>query len=212
MILKEPLQWETVKTLVERYELEKLGRSAEQLQKYNDFKKKMRENNIDLATHLFITTLKWLPPHADIHMTPEEAVKLIKPEDTRPFCNPHDVCITLNDFPYYIAGKTLHMLVWVKFPMDPDPNSPIGDIDNSMKDIIEQYVRATFVKHAGVNRDDLIWWKNYAAIQSIKTIPHVHVLVNLENDTDGTIERNLRSLLGSPGVMLDYNDPLEGKL
>lgn len=212
MILEEPLQWETVKKLVDQYDLEKLGRSAEQLQKYHDFKAQMREKNIDLATHLFISTLKWLPPDADIHMPPSEAVKLIKPEDTRPFCNPHDVCITLNDFPYYIAGRTLHMLVWVKFPMDPDPASPIGDIDDSMKAIIERYIRATFVEHAGVNRDDIIWWKNYAAIQSIKTIPHVHVLVNLDNDTEGVVEKNLRKLIGTPGVMLNYNELMEGKL
>lgn len=212
MILDKPLSWEELKEIVSRYELAKLGRSAEQLQKYNDFRDQMKEAHIDLATRLFITTLKWLPQDADIHMSAEEAVRLIKPEDTRPFCNPHDVCITLNDFPYSIEGKTLHFLVWVKFPMNPDPESEIGDIDDSMKQIIEKYVDLTFVQRAHVNRENLIWWKNYTLIQSIKSIPHVHVLVNLSNDYDGECESNVRSLLGTPGVMFKYNNTIEGKL
>lgn len=96
--------------------------------------------------------------------------------------------------------------------MLPDPNSEIGDIDDDTKRIIEKYVCKTFVDYVGLSRDQIIWWKNYTKIQSIKAIPHVHVLVNLDDDHDGKLEKKLRSLIGTPGVLFDYHTPDNSKL
>jgi hypothetical protein len=212
MILEKPFAWKEVQHIVDTYQLEKLGRSESQLQDYHDFKAKLEARNVNIATNLIIHSLHWLPNTTDERLSPQEALKLIKYEDPKPFCNPNDVFITLNDFPYYIKERTLHLLVWVKFPMLPDINSEIGDIDKETKEIIEKYVNLTFVKKLNISRDNLIWWKNYTKIQSIKSIPHIHVLVNLDDDYDGQRERKVLGLLGTAGVMFSYPDPNESKL
>ncbi|KAG0684520.1 hypothetical protein C6P40_002696 [Pichia californica] len=212
MLLKDPLTWNEIKKLVEDYDLEKLGRSQTQLISYQNFKKMMMKKNVSLTTNLMINTMHWLPPETDIHLSTEEAVDLIKYKDPRPFANPDDTFISVNKFPYYIKERTLHLLVWVKFPMLPDPNSEIGDIDDKMKQTIENYIQLNFVQKLGIKRDHLIWWKNYASIQSIKSIPHVHVLVNLEDDIDGSVQKNLDTIIGTGGLTLDYLDSTNCKL
>lgn len=212
MLLEKPLEWNDIKQLVDNYDLEKLGRSQTQLKSYDDFKKLMKEKNISMTTNLFINTMHWLPKDTDIHLPSTEAVKMIKCKDSRPFADPDDTFISINRFPYYIKEHTLHLLIWVKFPMEPDPNSEIGDIDNHMKQLIEKYINLTFIKKLGIKRDHIIWWKNYAKIQSIKSIPHVHVLINLEDDFDGSIEKRIINVIGTSGVMIDYSDPQNCKL
>lgn len=211
-VLKEPLTWNQLTHYIESYQLDKLGRSKEQLQAYRNFKKEMAQKNISITTNLMINEMHWLPKDTDPHLSSDEAVKLIKYNDPRPFANPGDVFIALNKFPYYIKEKTIHLLVWVKFPMLPDPKSEIGDIDDHTKAIIEKYIHKTFVQNLGIRRDHLVWWKNYTRIQSIKAIPHIHVLINLENDTNGSLEKKLMSMLGTAGVMLDYPSNEDPKL
>ncbi len=216
MSLDKPLTWEQVTHIVDTYELDKLGRSPEELSRYRTFKKSLNAQNIGITTNLLKNVLHWIPPETDIHLSDPDAVNLVKYDDARPFANPNDVKITLNDFPYFIANKTDHFVVWIKFPMPPDPNSEIGDIDEKTKGLIEKYIQLTFVQREGIKREHIIWWKNYTIIQSIKSIPHVHVLVNLDDDVDGSKESNLRKLIGTPGVMFDYaettNSSLQTKL
>lgn len=212
MSLEHPLSWNDVFEIVKSYHLDKLGRSHEDLEDYRNFKKSLEAQKIGITTNLLIKVLKWLPPDTDMHIPDSESVKLVKYNDPRPFADERDTFITLNDFPYYISNKTLHMLVWIRFPMLPDPNSEIGDIDDDTKRIIEKYVCKTFVDYVGLSRDQIIWWKNYTKIQSIKAIPHVHVLVNLDDDHDGKLEKKLRSLIGTPGVLFDYHTPDNSKL
>lgn len=201
--LEKPLQWNEVKEIVSEYRLEELGRSPEGLKEYHNFKASMQAKGISLTTNIFINTLHWLPVDTDPHLSTEEAVKRINYTDPRLFANPNDTCITLNDFPYWIKEPTIHLLVWVRSPMPPDPNSEIGDIDNQTKKLIEEYVQETFVKGSGIDRDDIIWWKNYTKIQSIKSIPHVHVLIKTE---DKRVEEKARALVGTPGATLKYDD------
>lgn len=204
MSLKDPLTWENVVSIVKSYNLDKLGRSVDQLQKYHDFKDKLASEGVDITTNLLINALHWLPETTDHSISGPEAVSRIHCQDPRSFCNPNDVTITVNDFPYFIKERTLHLLVWVKFPMLPDPTSVIGDISTATKAIIQKYIDLTFHDYLKVPENDLIWWKNYTIIQSIKTIPHIHVLINLDNDHNGTMESSVRSLIGSSGVMFSY--------
>lgn len=206
MSLDKPLTWDQVAHIVETYTLDQLGRSVKELQRYRAFKQSLDSQNIGLTTNLLQKVLHWIPEDVDVHTPDSEAVKLVKYDDPTPFSNENDVKITLNDFPYYIEGKTLHFLIWIKFPMPPDPNSDIGDIDDSTKALIEQYVQRTFVEKHHINRKNIVWWKNYTIIQSIKSIPHVHVLVNLDDDDNlGSKEAELRTLIGTAGVMLHSN-------
>lgn len=212
MSLREPLTWNKVAYLIKTYELDKLGRSESQLQAYHDFKSDMASKNIDLTTNLLINTMHWLPSTTDIHMTSADSLKLITYKDPRPFANTEDVYISMNEFPYFIKEKTLHLLIWVKFPMPPDPTSEIGDIDDNTKAVIDKYIRRNFIEILGIPGDKLLWWKNYTVVQSIKTIPHIHVLVNLDGDVNKTLERKTLGLVGTSGAVLTYFDTEDCKL
>lgn len=206
MSLEKPLTWENVVNIVESYHLDRLGRSVDQLQKYHDFKNTLTLKGIDMTTNLLLNTLHWLPENTDPFISGPEAISLIHCLDPRPFCNPKDVTIILNDFPYFIKERTIHLLIWVKFPMLPDPKSDIGDISPETKGIIQKYINLTFYDHLKIPKNDLVWWKNYTLIQSIKTIPHVHVLINLDKDFSGEMEARVRGLIGQSGVMFSYPD------
>ena len=212
MSLEKPLTWSQITHLVKTYQLERLGRSQSQLKSYHDFKEQMAQQGICLTTNLLVNTMHWLPADTDIRLPAEEAVQRVTYKDARLFAAAEDVYISINEFPYYIQERTLHLLVWVRSPMPPDPASDIGDIDSTTKETIERYVMATFVRKAGVPRDHLVWWKNYTKIQSIKAIPHVHVLINLADDVDGELERKARAMIGTAGVVLSYGESQEAKL
>jgi hypothetical protein len=59
--------------------------------------------------------------------------------------------------------------------------------------MIESYVHQTFVRGLGLSSDDVLWFKNYAALQSVRELEHFHVLLN--NVADGKLD----SLLGASG-------------
>lgn len=207
VLLNEPLTWLQIYNLVSSYDLEKLGRSKSQTEAYKTFKTNMRNNNVDITTNLLIETLHWLPKDTLPSTSSEKAMQQVKYNNPIPFADPDDVYITINRFPYYIKEHTLHLLIWVKFPMNPDPESPIGDISSEMKKTIELYIQKTFVEFLGIRRDHIIWWKNYAALQSVKSLPHIHCLINLDDDQDGKLENKIHTIVGKSGIMINSLEP-----
>lgn len=206
-IRAQPIPWNQLQEIVKSNELDFLGRSKEQETIYYAFKHNLKAKQYDLVTNLLIHSLQWVPNDLDPRTDSQEAMKLIAYKDERPFADAEDVKIIWNDFPYYYAEPVAHVCVWVKFPMPEDPNSSIGDIDTQMKYTIERYIWGTFCDKLGIDRNDLVWWKNYTALQSIRVLPHVHVAVRLNKDK--LKERISDELIGKEGVLLQYP---QGKL
>jgi hypothetical protein len=66
-----------------------------------------------------------------------------------PFQDPADLKILWNDWPYGIDPKIVHLVVWTKFELEEDPNSPTGDLSARARREIEDFVDKTFSAHVG---------------------------------------------------------------
>lgn len=187
--------WPEVQDIVAANVLEAFARSKPANDKYLAFKKHLRMQGTTVFRYLLTHTLKWRL---------EEEVKDLKDseitvtESGSPlFSNASDLKVVMNDFPYYFRDDVAHLCVWTKRPILADPESPRGDISAETRALIERYVRKTFVEALGIPRDRLVWFRNWDAIQSVREISHIHVVVK------GMTQEQLSAVLGGPGVPLD---------
>ncbi|GMG21071.1 unnamed protein product [Ambrosiozyma monospora] len=197
---RTPISFSMAKDLVNSDSLDCFYRSEQVLFDYHRYKCEMQKNGIDSTTDLLVNHLQWAPDSS--MQLPSKYIldQLVHYKDARPFANKDDMIITKNLFPYYFKGNVTHLCVWLKSPMLPDPNSSVGDISIHDKQLIEAYINETFVKWLGVPREDLIWFKNWTELQSIRPIPHIHVII--KNLTKEQFDRVIRT----PGVPLQYNN------
>lgn len=56
--------------------------------------------------------------------------------------NQADLSLKFNDWPYGVDPNIVHLVVWVKFAFDEDPET--GDLTPEHRRLIEQYVSKTF--------------------------------------------------------------------
>lgn len=64
-------------------------------------------------------------------------------------------------------------MVWTKASIETCP--PLGDLTPESRRLIEEFVRSRF--NSLVGDDNVLWFKNWASIQSVRAVEHVHVLV-----------------------------------
>lgn len=200
--------WEEVKEIVRDNKLEKFARSLQQTENYHNFKAQLQKNHTSVFKHLLSNELKWYEPKDNGGVSWDEVVRngipdnqiVINPASYKLFSNPADLKIVPNHFPYYFEDDVMHMCVWTKLRIDPDEASPIGDISPATREIIEKYVCKTFVDEMGIDRENIVWFKNWEALQSVKTISHLHVLVK------GMTETQLELVLYQPGEVLTPSD------
>jgi hypothetical protein len=81
-------------------------------------------------------------------------------------------------------------VVWTKVPIptlaEPNPNA--GDITPEARKLISNFVERTFSQHLGA--DNVLWFKNWASIQSVPSVGHIHVLLR------GVSDEFLTSIVG----------------
>ena len=84
----------------------------------------------------------------------------------------------------------MHLVAWTKAFIstiqEPDPKA--GDITPESRVLISDFVQHTFTQHLGA--ENVLWFKNWASIQSVRSVEHIHVLVR------GTSDEFLESVLG----------------
>lgn len=200
--------WEEVKDIVGENRLEKFARSLHQTENYHRFKAQLQKNHTTIFKHLLINELKWYDPKENGGMSWDEVVRnevpdnqiVISPASYKLFTHKDDLKIVPNHFPYYFEDDVMHMCVWTKLRIEPDETSPIGDISPATREIIEKYVCKTFVDGMGIDRENLVWFRNWEALQSVKTISHLHVLVK------GMTETQIELVLYKPGEVLTPSD------
>ncbi|GMG21070.1 unnamed protein product [Ambrosiozyma monospora] len=203
---KIPMTFDMVKDIVAAGEITKLYRSEAGLSQYHKFKSEMKAKGINVTTNLLINKLFWVPKSTPQTLPPDYVIdNLVHYTDARPFANKNDIIVTPNSFPYYLTDNLSHLCVWIKSPMLPDPKSDIGDISVHDKHLIEEYINETFVKWLGISRENIVWFKNWASLQSVKSIPHVHVIVK------DLSKEQYDKVVNTPGVPLNYT-VLESKL
>lgn len=98
-----------------------------------------------------------------------------------PFADPADFKILRNDWPYGVSDGITHLVVWLKNRMDVDWSRD-GDLTDASRALVENYVKKTFtdrVRAAGFEdaEDRVMWFKNWAALQSVRGMDHIHILL-----------------------------------
>lgn len=98
------------------------------------------------------------------------------PNSPVPFEDASDYCILVNDWPYGLGEGILHIVVWSRAPIETDQKT--GDVTDLSRARIQDFVKQTFMDRLGDDgKDRVMWFKNWVALQSVRNLEHIHVLV-----------------------------------
>ncbi|RDA89746.1 hypothetical protein CP533_1063 [Ophiocordyceps camponoti-saundersi (nom. inval.)] len=154
------LDWPRVRQLVASNRLDLFQRSPLALRRYRAFIHALSGSHGSVTEYLLRHRLRWPDPP-------------VAPRG-RPFEFPRDdVKILLNDWPYGIDPRIVHLVVWTKFQLDEDPTT--GQLTDSARADVDVFVSDTFRSH--VPSDRVIWFKNWSSLRSIDQIQHFHVMM-----------------------------------
>lgn len=108
------------------------------------------------------------------------------PASTTPFKDPSDYCVLVNDWPYGLDPEITHIVVWLRTAIPTEPDT--GDMTPESRALVQEFVKSYFVDTLGLDGENqVLWFKNWVALQSVRALEHVHVLVR--NVDVETIER-----------------------
>lgn len=100
----------------------------------------------------------------------------LTPVSQIPFADASDFSVLLNDWPYGLTPDITHIVVWTRTVIPIDPET--GDVTVESRRLISEFVKTYFVDKLGPGGDErVMWFKNWVALQSIRALEHVHVLV-----------------------------------
>jgi len=118
--------------------------------------------------------LKWTP----LPSSTSESGPKFSTQSPVPFANDADYKILVNDWPYGLAPGIRHIIVWLKTRLESD--STRGDITPRARQQVEDFIQAKFVdriRHLPGEKEKIMWFRNWTALQSVPGMEHVHVLV-----------------------------------
>ncbi|KAL2127494.1 hypothetical protein VTI74DRAFT_10637 [Chaetomium olivicolor] len=99
-----------------------------------------------------------------------------KPASDTPFADRSDYRVLINDWPYGFAPGITHIVVWSRTPIATDDT--VGDMTPESRKIVGDFVKRYFVDRLRPGGEaKVMWFKNWVALQSVRTVDHVHVLV-----------------------------------
>lgn len=99
-----------------------------------------------------------------------------QPASVIPFQDPSDYRVLVNDWPYGFTPGISHIVVWSRTIIPTDPES--GDMTPESRKTVESFVESYFVKSIGPGGEHrVMWFKNWVALQSVRNLEHIHVLV-----------------------------------
>ncbi|KAI5367208.1 hypothetical protein Slin14017_G022440 [Septoria linicola] len=147
--------WSDVCSFVEENRLDLFQRVPSELRLYREYCSKLVQTHGSVMDFVVKERLGWT------NLNPSGI----------PFTNPDDYKILYNDWPYGVDERIVHLVVWTKFPLPPDPTSDIGDLSPEVRLMIQDFVDTTF------GRKDVIWFLNWASLKSIHSVEHFHVML-----------------------------------
>lgn len=93
-----------------------------------------------------------------------------------PFEEPSDYRVLINDWPYGFVPGITHIVVWTRTTIETDSDK--GDLTPESRKLVASFVKRYFVDRLGPGGEDrVVWFKNWVALQSVRALEHVHVLV-----------------------------------
>lgn len=178
--LADDLTWEELQNIIATNQLQLLKRRPHDLRNYLRWKHWVEETRTraGVLEYLVVERLHWV----DEVRSSEIKVEVKAPSNPVFMANvAEDFKILHNDFPYAMAPGIIHVVVWTKTNI---PIAENGDLTNEARELIQKYVDATFTnlfKNAADAKNCILWFKNWAALQSIPALGHFHVLLHDPN-------------------------------
>lgn len=168
----EPHTWEELKEIIAENRLETLRRWPSDLKRYIKWSAQTKKQYGSVMTFVMKERLRWTPKGG-----PETGLTFDF-QSSIPFENPHDYKIMPNDWPYGLDPGIEHLIVWLKNRTEAQP--PLGDLTPAARAQVNAFVDEKFAKPLAKltgEGDNVIWFKNWVALQSVPGIDHIHVLI-----------------------------------
>ncbi|KAL7817812.1 hypothetical protein V8C26DRAFT_62513 [Trichoderma gracile] len=154
-----PQSWDDVCRLVRANSLERFQRVPSHLRRYKAFTYRLARTHGSIADFVLRERLRWDVP--------------VVPRGKAPFQCADDVKILFNDWPYGLDKRIVHLVVWTKFELK--ASSATGDLTDEARKEIDDFVAKTFRSRMPDNQ--VMWFKNWAALKSIHAVEHFHVML-----------------------------------
>ncbi|PNY27060.1 Uncharacterized protein TCAP_03008 [Tolypocladium capitatum] len=167
--------WTWLKEIIETNDLSVLMRTPSDLRRYMKWTAATKAQYGNITNYILANRLPkaWGQPP----FTPESQI---------PFANPADYKVIINDWPYALTPEITHIVAWSRSPIPTDPET--GDMTPESRALVQDFVDRYFVDGLGPDGEwQVLWFKNWTGIQSIRSLEHIHVLVR--NVDDNTLER-----------------------
>jgi len=148
--------------------LEDLKRVPSDLRRYLAWSHNIKQQYGSITNFVIQQRLSWKPrsdddPSQFAHHSPI------------PFKDARDHVVLLNDWPYGFESGIVHLLVWTKTPIAVDDTR--GDVTVESREVIVEFVQQFFVDEVEGGWEQVMWFKNWVSLQSVRGVDHVHVLV-----------------------------------
>ncbi|GAB7341420.1 hypothetical protein MBLNU457_7668t1 [Dothideomycetes sp. NU457] len=170
-----PHSWTNIIHLVDKNRLEDFKRYPSDLRRYLLWSQKTKAEYGSITNFVIMERLHWTP--TDAKATPP----VFEVRDQELFADENDFKVLRNDWPYGLDRGITHLVVWLKnvVPID----EATGDLTTDSRRDIHGFVEERFKKRlenvSGVSNpsDHVVWFKNPVALQSVRGVDHVHVMV-----------------------------------
>jgi len=161
----KPHTWEELGVLIGNNDLAALKRERSDLRRYIQWSAETKAVYGSLTNFLLAHRLPktWgSPPFTPVSDTP--------------FQDPSDYRVLTNDWPYGLAPGIEHLVVWTRTPIAVDADK--GDMTPESRKLVGDFVKRHFVERLGPGGEDrVLWFKNWAALQSVRALDHIHIMV-----------------------------------
>ncbi|KAK5170592.1 uncharacterized protein LTR77_005181 [Saxophila tyrrhenica] len=162
------ITWGDLKHIIANNQLEELKRLPSDLRRYLAWSHRIKQQYGGITNFVIQERLQWKP-------ISEEGTPLFEHHSDIPFADPRDYAVLVNDWPYGFEEGIIHLLVWTKTRIAVDDVR--GDVTPESRELIVKFVERFFVDDLEGGWGQVMWFKNWVSLQSVRGVDHVHVLV-----------------------------------
>ena len=156
-------------SIADNNELHLLTRYPSQLKLYLEWSANAKPEWGSVTNFIIKNRLHWETASPE-SCQPDSLFEVVNPE---PLSDPADYKILVNDWPYGLDKDIFHLIVWSKHKLPATPEK--GDLTSQGRSLLEGFVESKFRSKLGA--DDVLWFRNWTGLQSVRSLEHFHVLV-----------------------------------
>ncbi|KAK3722947.1 hypothetical protein LTR37_002092 [Vermiconidia calcicola] len=161
------ITWDDLKNIIADNRLEQLKRIPSDLRRYLAWSYNIKKNYGGILNFVIKERLHWTPLSST-------GPPLFEHRSDIPFADRSDFVVLVNDWPYGFDEGIIHIVVWSKTPIPVDDVQ--GDVTPESRRLIEELVEQYFMRELKGGREQVMWFKNWVSLQSVRGVDHVHVL------------------------------------